>query len=122
MRSTRNRARRSLRRPQSASTSSRSRSRERSPAGVDLHFTKAAASDEECRAIDSALAPFRPRRNGRRVRDRRDALLPVLHAIAARVGWISEGALNEVGRRLTVPPAEAYGVASFYAMFSMKPR
>ena len=35
-----------------------------------------------------------------------------------RVGWISEGGLNYVCQRLTVPPAEAYGVASFYAMFS----
>ncbi len=35
------------------------------------------------------------------------------------MGWISEGALNYVCRRLTIPPAEAYGVASFYGMFSM---
>ena len=31
------------------------------------------------------------------------------------VGWISEGALNHICERLSVPPAEAYGVASFYA-------
>ena len=34
-----------------------------------------------------------------------------------RVGWISAGALNYVGERLTVPPAEIYGVATFYALF-----
>jgi NADH-quinone oxidoreductase subunit F len=39
-----------------------------------------------------------------------------------RMGWISEGALNYVSRRLTVPPAEAYGVASFYALFSTEPQ
>ena len=39
----------------------------------------------------------------------------------ARVGWISRGALNYVCRRLTIPPAEAYGVASFYALFSLEP-
>ena len=38
------------------------------------------------------------------------------------VGWISEGGLNYVCQRLTVPPAEAYGVATFYAMFSVEPR
>jgi NADH-quinone oxidoreductase subunit F len=48
--------------------------------------------------------------------------LPVLHAINARVGWISGGALNYACERLTVPPAEAYGVATFYAMFSTVPR
>ena len=49
-------------------------------------------------------------------------LLPALHALNDRVGWISEGALNYVCRRLTVPPAEAYGVATFYAMFSLERR
>ena len=49
-------------------------------------------------------------------------LLPALHAVHARVGWISEGALNHICERLSVPPAEAYGVASFYSMFSLKPR
>ncbi|WP_319673138.1 NAD(P)H-dependent oxidoreductase subunit E [Streptomyces sp. ME18-1-4] len=32
------------------------------------------------------------------------------------------GALDCLCRRLTVPPAEAYGVATFYAMFSVRPR
>ncbi|WP_329224072.1 NAD(P)H-dependent oxidoreductase subunit E [Streptomyces sp. NBC_01485] len=35
---------------------------------------------------------------------------------------LSEGALDYLCRRLTVPPAEAYGVATFYARFSVKPR
>jgi NADH-quinone oxidoreductase subunit F len=52
----------------------------------------------------------------------RDLLLPVLHAIQSRVGWISAGALNYVAMRMNVPPAEIYGVASFYAMFSLTPR
>ena len=38
------------------------------------------------------------------------------------MGWISPGGLRYVCERLTVPPAEAYGVASFYAMFSAEPR
>src|SRR5258708_6900802 len=52
----------------------------------------------------------------------RSLLLPALQAAEAGVGWISEGALNHLCERLSVPPAEAYGVASFYDMFSMKPR
>jgi NADH-quinone oxidoreductase subunit F len=46
----------------------------------------------------------------------------VLHSIQARIGWISQPALNYVCRRLTVPPAEAYGVATFYALLSTTPR
>ena len=40
----------------------------------------------------------------------------------SRVGWISEGALNYVCERLTVPPAEAWGVATFYALLATTPR
>jgi NADH-quinone oxidoreductase subunit F len=49
-------------------------------------------------------------------------LLPTLHAAQGRAGWISEGALNYICERLSVPPAEAFGVASFYALFSLQPR
>jgi NADH-quinone oxidoreductase subunit F len=38
------------------------------------------------------------------------------------MGWISEGALNYICERLTVPPADAYGVATFYALLSTVPR
>ena len=52
----------------------------------------------------------------------RHLLLPALHAVQSRVGWISPAALGYVCRRLTIPPAEAYGVASFYALFALEPR
>jgi len=59
---------------------------------------------------------------GRAVRSRRHLLLPVLHAIQDRVGWVSRGALEYACRRLSIPPAEAYGVVSFYARFALQPR
>jgi len=52
----------------------------------------------------------------------RHLLLPVLHAVQKRMGWISPGALNYIASRLDVAPAEIYGVASFYGMFSLQPR
>ncbi len=55
---------------------------------------------------------------GHAARERRHLLLPVLHAIQARVGWISRPALEYACRRLSIPPAEAYGVATFYGLFS----
>lgn len=50
----------------------------------------------------------------------RDLLLPALHSIQQRIGWISHGALDYLANQLGVPPAEAYGVASFYALFSLE--
>jgi NADH-quinone oxidoreductase subunit F len=46
----------------------------------------------------------------------------VLHALQSSAGWISPGGLRYACERLTVPPAEAYGVATFYAMFSTEQR
>ncbi|MET9813260.1 NAD(P)H-dependent oxidoreductase subunit E [Streptomyces sp. NPDC006355] len=103
---------------------------------MDLHFGDSKPTDEERAAVDALLGPpesswegadrsdadLRWARGGRAARDRRDLLLPGLHAINDRVGWISDGALDYLCRRLTVPPAEAYGVATFYAMFSVRPR
>jgi NADH-quinone oxidoreductase subunit F len=59
---------------------------------------------------------------GREVRSQRHLLLPTLHALHERAGWISPGGLNYVARRLTVPPADVYGVATFYALFSVEER
>jgi NADH-quinone oxidoreductase subunit F len=53
---------------------------------------------------------------------RRDLVLPALHAVQSRIGWVSRGALNHISRRLTVPPAELWGVVSFYHLLSTKPR
>ncbi|GGX06072.1 NADH dehydrogenase subunit F [Streptomyces malachitofuscus] len=103
---------------------------------MDLRFGDSEPTDEERAAVDALLGPpesswegadrsdadLRWARGGRAARDRRDLLLPGLHAVNDRVGWISEGALHYLCRRLTVPPAEAYGVATFYAMFSVRPR
>jgi NADH-quinone oxidoreductase subunit F len=103
---------------------------------VDLRLTaKAPATDEERAAVDEVLGPppsqweGGARRaedahqafGGHAARSRRHHLITVLHAIQEKVGWISPGALDYVSERLTVPPAEAYGVASFYAMFRTTP-
>src|SRR5262249_40913663 len=58
---------------------------------------------------------------GHAARSRRDLLLPALHAVQSRFGWIPPGALDYICRRLTVPPAEVYGVVTFYHLFSLSP-
>ena len=59
---------------------------------------------------------------GHEARERRHLLLPALWALQEGIGWISAGGLNEICRRLSVPPADAYGVATFYALFALEPR
>jgi NADH-quinone oxidoreductase subunit F len=83
---------------------------------MDLHFTADEPTEIEKNAVNGCLFAL-PVNGG----DRRQYLLPVLHAIQGRVGWISPGALNHACRRLEVPPAEAFGVADFYALFHTEP-
>jgi NADH-quinone oxidoreductase subunit F len=103
---------------------------------VDLRLGAAApATDEERAAVTSVLGPpetgweggQRTARDGHvalgghAARAREHLLLPVLHAVQERIGWISHGALDHICERLTIPPAEAYGVASFYALLRTTP-
>jgi NADH-quinone oxidoreductase subunit F len=102
---------------------------------LDLHLTKAEPTSEERAAVDSNLgAPESSWQGGQRQtadtrvafdydgKGERHRLLPALHAIQNRVGWISPGALNYLALRLDVAPAEVHGVASFYGMFSLERR
>jgi NADH-quinone oxidoreductase subunit F len=66
--------------------------------------------------------PGRVVRSGASARERRHLLLPALAAVQSEIGWVSPGALNEICRRLLVPPAEAYGVATFYSLISTEER
>ncbi|HLB23623.1 MAG TPA: NADH-ubiquinone oxidoreductase-F iron-sulfur binding region domain-containing protein [Dehalococcoidia bacterium] len=63
-------------------------------------------SAETPHAVERLLSGF-PRR--------RDELLPVLLAVHAEAGWLSEAALSAVARHVRVPDSEAYGVATSYS-------
>jgi NADH-quinone oxidoreductase subunit F len=104
---------------------------------MDLHVIGPLASLAERAAVDAILGPATSgwsggdrasateghmARGGHDARSQRDLLLPVLHALQDRVGQITQPGLNYVCRRLSVPPAEAYGVATFYALFATRPR
>jgi len=93
---------------------------------VDLRQLEAEPTEDEREAIDARLGSH-PQREGTHFaaglrRDRRHLLLPALQAAQARVGWISEGVLAYICKRLDVPPADAWGVATFYGLLSMEPR
>ena len=100
------------------------------------HVLEDEATPAECDAVDVVLGPSPSSwagglRNARDLRvsfagdDRvagRDLLLPALHALQSRIGWISRGGLGYVCRRLSIAPADAYGVASFYGLFALEAR
>ena len=83
---------------------------------MDLKFTKDEPSAQEREAVDRLLGEadsgwyggarldqdHRSSAGGALARSRRDLVLEALHAVNDRVGWVSPGALNYVGQRLTV--------------------
>ena len=83
----------------------------------DLRFRGERPSPDETAALDALLGQVVPGEEGLR-----HLLLPALHAVHDVSGWITPGGLDEICRRLGVAPAEAYGVASFYGLFSMEAR
>ena len=99
---------------------------------MDLKIASAAATAAERSAVDAVVGPqpagarlgerdpagHHVARGGRELRSQRHLLLPALHAVNDRVGWISRGAINYLAERLDVAPADIYGVATFYALFS----
>ncbi len=105
---------------------------------MDIRLLGAEPSAEEKSAIDEILgAPVSAWDGGERgsmrdahtaefgghsTREQRHMLLPALQALQSRVGFITEGGLDYVCARLGVPPAEAWGVATFYAMLATSPR
>ncbi len=102
---------------------------------MDLRLLDAEASTDERAAIDAFLGPpvsawagadrvenGHSAHGGHAARAQRHQLLPTLHALHEKAGWISPGALNYIAQRLTIPPADVYGVATFYALFSVEPR
>jgi NADH-quinone oxidoreductase subunit F len=101
---------------------------------LELHLTNDQATAEERSAVDSLLgAPETGWRTGQRLTGETDQsavagvnlrqqLLPVLHSLQSRIGWLSPGGLNYVAIRLDVPPSEVHSVASFYDLFSLNPR
>jgi NADH-quinone oxidoreductase subunit F len=104
---------------------------------MDIHVIAPLATPAERAAVDALLGPptsgwsggtrdsitdGHSAHGGHAARAERDLLLPALHAVQDRIGWISQPALSYICRRLSVPPAEAYGVATFYALLATRER
>ena len=93
---------------------------------MDVRTNSEAATVADREAIAEVLGPEvgggdRVSRGGRLDRERRHLLLPALHALQDRSGWISRGAVNHLAERLSIAPAEIFGVATFYHLLSTEP-
>jgi NADH-quinone oxidoreductase subunit F len=89
---------------------------------MDLRLMLDRPTEVERDAIDALMGPDdafngRVAYGGHAARARRHLLLPALHAAQDASGAVSRGALAYICDRLTIPPAEAFGVATFYALF-----
>ena len=51
----------------------------------------------------------------------RQALIETLHTVQSSFGYLDDDAIRFVAQSLRVPLSQAYGVATFYHYFSLKP-
>ncbi len=58
----------------------------------------------------------------KRFQHRPDALIEVLHRAQELFGYLDNGLLIYVSRKLKLPPSRVYGVATFYHLFTLKPK
>ncbi len=70
-------------------------------------------SDFDLQPLPSLLSEYLPQG--------RSALLPALHAAQKHYGYLPEPVAAEIGRLLSVPLADVYGVIDFYSMFYRQP-
>jgi iron-hydrogenase subunit gamma len=52
---------------------------------------------------------------------KRENLIPILQEVQDREGYLSEGAIVKVGKRLNIPTSKIFGVATFYNQFRFEP-
>jgi len=64
--------------------------------------------------IDHAVAKYPPEQ-------KQSAVMAALTIVQDERGWLSTQTMDEVARYLGMPPVAVYEVASFYAMYNVKP-
>jgi NADH-quinone oxidoreductase subunit E len=56
-----------------------------------------------------------------RFKGNKDELIPVMEAAQEAFGYLSDEVMLAISRFLKVPESQVYGVATFYALFRLKP-
>ncbi len=55
-------------------------------------------------------------------KDKPGRLMPALQELEREFGWLGPDILIRVAQQFDIPPSKVYGVASFYSLFSLKPK
>jgi bidirectional [NiFe] hydrogenase diaphorase subunit len=79
---------------------------------TDFSTPTAPSLDKRWRLVDATL---------RRLGNHSRGLIETLHTVQESFGYLDEGALRYVATSLRVPLSRAYGVATFYQFFTLKP-
>ncbi|MEE4608959.1 MAG: NADH-quinone oxidoreductase subunit NuoE [Desulfobacteraceae bacterium] len=77
-----------------------------------MNPAEANAEDQLLNALPDLLAPFGTARS---------SLIPILQMVQKQFAYLPAAALDIVARHLGIPPAEVYGVATFYNQFRFNP-
>ena len=70
-------------------------------------------TEEMWKKIDAVIAAGR---------DVKGSVISVLRQCQEIVGYLPVELMDAIGRGLNLPPSDVFGVASFYALFSMEPK
>jgi bidirectional [NiFe] hydrogenase diaphorase subunit len=79
---------------------------------VSLAKPAAPSSDKRWKIVDATM---------RRVGQNSKGLIETLHTVQEAFGYLDETSLRYVAAALRVPVSRAYGVATFYHFFTLKP-
>ncbi|MGI6587993.1 MAG: NADH-quinone oxidoreductase subunit NuoE [Peptococcia bacterium] len=57
-----------------------------------------------------------------RYKGQEGSMIPILHAIQQKLGYLPEDVQAYIAEKMEVPLSEIYGIVSFYALFSTQPK
>lgn len=80
--------------------------------GTSFRKPVAPSQDKRWRIVDATM---------RRLGNESHALIEALHTVQESFGYLDTDSLRYVANSLRVPLSQAYGVATFYHFFSLKP-
>ena len=66
-----------------------------------------------CRRLDEILEKYKGEKS---------ALVSILHAVQGQEDYLSEGIIDYLSEKLSIPASQIFGVASYYKAFSTQPQ
>jgi NADH-quinone oxidoreductase E subunit len=77
-----------------------------------INSVKGAVMQKDPSKLDAVIESYRGKKG---------AMIPLLQDVQNLEGYLSRNTMQYVAEALNIPPAEIFGVATFYSMFRLKP-